>query len=328
MERAIAGPSARVGRRFVVSVLALSLCGCAVGGRRSETPAPLRPLARDTLLLVDAARGDSATTKGFTAAAVEWLDPSVVYLRVGAPILYGIAAVQNIVGAGTPEGATFRWQPLGGGIAADGRTGYSYGVAVTATPAASETPRSPAVRFDRYLAFWRRGADGRWRIAAYSDVGGAAVPSEVPIPAPELAPSLSLPRGRRADAVRQVREADSAFALAADLQGTGIAFSSYVAPQGVVFWGSEVVTGTEAVRAVYDAQQRAGGTLNWRPVYADAADSGDLGMTVGESVFTGRGPTGAAVQRFGKYLTIWKRQPDGSWRFVVDGGNQSPTPAR
>ena len=36
----------------------------------------------------------------------------------------------------------------------------------------------------------------------------------------------------------------------------------------------------------------------------------------------------AVVQRFGKYLTIWKRQPNGSWRFVVDGGNLSPTPAR
>ena len=327
MVRAVAGPSARLGRRCVVGALALCLCACAVGGRRSETPAPLRSLARDTLLLVDAARGDSATAKGFAAAALEWLDPGVVYLRAGAPILYGIAAVQNIVGAGAPEGATFRWQPLGGGIAADGRTGYSYGIAVTATLPAAETARSPAVRLDRYLAFWRRGADGRWRIAAYSDVGGPAVPSEVTIPT-ELAPSLSLPRGRRAEAVRQVREADSAFALAADLQGTGIAFSSYVAPQGVVFWGSEVVTGTEAVRAVYDAQQRAGGTLNWRPVYADAAESGDIGMTVGESVFTGRGPTGAAVQRFGKYLTIWKRQPDGNWRFVVDGGNQSPTPAR
>jgi len=125
-----------------------------------------------------------------------------------------------------------------------------------------------------------------------------------------------------------VREADSAFALAADLQGTGIAFATYVAPQGVVFSGSEIVIGTDAVRALYDEQQRAGGTLNWRPVYADAVESGDLGWTVGEYVFTGRGMNGSVVQRFGKYLTIWKKQPGGDWRFVVDGGNQSPTPNR
>jgi ketosteroid isomerase-like protein len=128
--------------------------------------------------------------------------------------------------------------------------------------------------------------------------------------------------------VRQVRQADSAFALAADLQGTGIAFASYVAPQGVVFSGSEVVIGMDAVRAFYDEQQRAGGTLNWRPVYTDAVDSGDLGFSIGEYVFTGRGSNGSVVQRFGKYLTIWRKQPGGEWRFVVDGGNSSPTPNR
>jgi ketosteroid isomerase-like protein len=83
-----------------------------------------------------------------------------------------------------------------------------------------------------------------------------------------------------------------------------------------------------AVRAYYDEQQRAGGNLNWRPVFADATASGDLGMTVGEYVFTGRGANGTVVQRFGKYLTIWQRQPNGDWRFVIDGGNQSPTPNR
>ena len=310
----------------LAALLTVAAVGCGVINRSSEAPAPLRPPARDTLLAVDAARGDSATSNGLSAASARWLDPNVVYLRAGAPILYGREAVRGIVAAGVPAGAIYRWQPLGGGVARDGRTGYSYGIAATATPSAAEG--APVVRLDRYLAFWRRDADGAWRIAAYADVGGPAVPNEVQPPAAELAPTLSLPRGRRADAVRQVREADSAFALAADLQGTGVAFSTFVAPDGVVFSSGEVVTGTDAVRALYDAQQRAGGTLNWRPVYGDAAESGDIGMTVGESVFTGRGPTGAVFQRFGKYLTIWKRQPDGRWRFVVDGGNTSPTPTR
>src|SRR5436189_286356 len=155
--------------------------------------------------------------------------------------------------------------------------------------------------------------------AAYAEVGGAPPAGGAPALTPELPPTLALPRGRRSDALRQVRAADSAFALAADLQGTGVAFASFIAPQGVVFSGSEIVIGTEAVRALYNEQQRAGGTLNWRPVYADAAESGDLGMTVGESVFTGRGANGTVVQRFGKYLTIWKKQPGGAWSFVVDG---------
>lgn len=287
--------------------------------------APLRSPARDSLLTADAARGEAATRRGRAAAAAAWLDSDVVYLHSGAPILYGRSAALAILGEAAPERSTYQWRPLGGGVSRDGKGGYTYGIATTATPNA-EGP--PAVRLDRYLAFWRRHADQSWHIIAYAEVGGPAPGAGVQVPSAEFPPSLAIPRGRRADAVREVRDADSAFALAADLQGSGIAFAQYVAPQGVVFSGSEIVIGTEAVRALFDEQQGAGGTLNWRPVYADAVESGDLGWTVGEYVFTGRGANGSVVQRFGKYLTIWKKQPGGEWRFVVDGGNASPTPNR
>ena len=332
MARGTAGWRVTRGAMAVVLLFLSAACGVARRGR--DAPAPLRPPLRDSLLAADAARGEAATRLGLAAAAPAWLDPSVVYLRGGAPVLYGRDAAQSVIGIGMPDvdAATYRWEPLGGGIARDGRSGYTYGLGIVVVHSGqvsgSRSP-GPAVRVDHYLAFWRRGADGVWRIAAYAEVGGPAVPAEAALPPVGFAPTLSLPRGRRADAVRQVREADSAFALAADLQGTGIAFSAFVAPQGVLFSGSEVVTGPEAVRALLEAQQRRGSTLNWRPVYADAADSGDLGMTVGESVIMGRTEaTGSVFQRFGKYLTIWQRQPNGSWRFVVDGGNLSPTPAR
>ena len=280
---------------------------------------------RDSLLAADAARGDVATRQGLANAVATWLDSGVVYLRTGAPILYGRAAALTALGDPAPERSTYQWRPLGGGVSLDGQGGYTYGIATTAVPNAEG---APTVRLDRYLAFWRRGPDHLWRVIAYADVGGPPPGPAVQIPAAEFPPTLTIPRGRRADAVRQVREADSAFALAADLQGTGIAFATYVAPQGVVFSGSEIVIGTDAVRALYDEQQRAGGTLNWRPVYADAVESGDLGWTVGEYVFTGRGINGSVVQRFGKYLTIWQKQRNGDWRFVIDGGNPSPTPNR
>jgi ketosteroid isomerase-like protein len=231
-----------------------------------------------------------------------------------------------------PSNTLYRWEPLGGGVARDGRTGYTYGLGIVVTGAAqAEEPRAhgASVRVSPYLAFWRRATDNTWRIAAYAEVDAPAVPNDSALPPSGFAPTLSLPRGRRADAVRQVREADSAFALAADLQGAGVAFSTFAAPQGVLFSGTEVVTTPAAVRALLEERQRRGSTLNWRPVYADAAESGDLGMTIGESVIMGRSEaTGSVFQRFGKYLTIWQRQPNGSWRFVVHGGNLSPTPGR
>ena len=302
----------------------LATTGCFVH-HNEEPPAPLRSPVRDSLIALDAARGDAVTRLGYGAAAASWLDSAVVFLRAGAPIIYGRAEALALLGDGVQERSTVQWRPLGGGVSRDASGAYTYGVTTVATPN-GEGP--PVIRSNRYIAFWRRGGDGGWRVIAYADVGGPSLSANASVPSAELPPTIALPRGRRADAVREVRQADSAFALAADLQGTGFAFGQYVAPQGVVFSGSEIVIGMEAVRALFDEQQRAGGTLNWRPVYADAADSGDLGFTVGEYVFTGRGTTGTVVQRFGKYLTIWKKQADGEWRFVVDGGNTSPTPNR
>jgi ketosteroid isomerase-like protein len=270
------------------------------------------------------ARGAIATRLGLAAAAATWLDTSVVYLRTGAPIVYGRDVALTVVAAGAPQHATYAWRPLGGAVSLDGTAGYTFGVAAISV---ADTNGTPLMRLDHYVAFWRRAAGGPWRIAAYADVGGPQPPPGASFPTTEL-PTHELPRGPRADAVRHAREADSAFALAADLEGTGEAFATYIAPEGGVFAGTELVIGTAAVRALYGEQQRAGGTLNWRPVFADAAPSGDLGMTVGEYVFTGRGANGSVVQRFGKYLTIWQRQPNGDWRFVIDGGNSSPTPNR
>ena len=313
----------RTGRQLFVLVL-LASTGCLFR-QKEEPPAPLRSPVRDSLIAIDASRGDMVARQGYTTAAASWLDSGVVYLRAGAPIVYGRSGALSLLGDGVQERVSFQWRPLGGSVSRDATGGYTYGIATIATPN-GEGP--PTVRSDRYIAFWRRGGDGSWRIIAYADVGGPPLSANASVPSAELPPVMALPRERRADAVRQVRQADSAFALAADLQGTGVAFAQYVAPQGVVFSGSEIVIGTDAVRALFDEQQRAGGTLNWRPVYANAAESGDLGFTVGEYVFTGRGTTGTVVQRFGKYLTIWKKQAGGDWLFVVDGGNTSPTPNR
>ena len=309
---------------LLVVVTTLAITGCALH-HNEEPPAPLRSPARDSLIALDASRGDIVARQGYAAAAASWLDSNVVFLRAGAPIIYGRSEALALLGDGVPDRSTLQWRPLGSGVSRDATGGYTYGIATVATP---NGDGPPSIRSDRYIAFWRRGGDGSWRVIAYADVGGPPLSANASVPAAELPPTMALPRGRRADAVRRVRQADSAFALAADLQGTGFAFAQYVAPQGVVFSGSEIVIGTDAVRALFDEQQRAGGTLNWRPVYADAASSGDLGFTVGEYVFTGRGTTGTVVQRFGKYLTIWKKQEDGEWRFVVDGGNASPTPNR
>jgi ketosteroid isomerase-like protein len=68
--------------------------------------------------------------------------------------------------------------------------------------------------------------------------------------------------------------------------------------------------------------------LTWIPLRAEVAASGDLGWTTGSYELTRLDEQGAAHVRRGKYVTIWRRQADGSWKAVLDGGNpDAPPPA-
>jgi ketosteroid isomerase-like protein len=64
------------------------------------------------------------------------------------------------------------------------------------------------------------------------------------------------------------------------------------------------------------------GALTWAPRVADASPSGDLAYTSGDAIIREGGDVS-----YSNYLTVWKRQSDGKWRVVADGGNSAPAPA-
>ncbi len=301
-------------RCFVLA--ALVVAGCSFH-HRPPAPEPARGPARDSLVELDETRGDSLAARGPVEGALALLAPDVVYLRAGLPTLYGRDAVRDAVAgfpAATPPGTN--WQPVSGGVSYDLRSAYTFGI--VARILARREGVAPAVRLERYIAYWERAPGQPWRIAAYAEVNAPSSP-----PIPSVADRTTPPRRSRSqpidEAAAKVRAADSLFADLSDRMGVPYAFSNTVTEDGVVFAPSRIVAGPDAVREYLESRPR-GTSFTWRPVYAAVTGSLDLGFTVGESISTGRGPSGAAVQRFGKYLTVWRRQKDG-WRVVVDGGS-------
>ena len=296
-------------------LLALALVA-ACRSHTAPVPAIVRDPARDSVFQQDQARGDSATLHGTTDAMLMLLSPEAAYLRGGAPAAYGIDAIRSLLRASPDSpGTKVSFQPLGGGISDDLRSAYTYGVM------ARTTATSP-IRFERYIAYWIRDRNQPWRIAAYAEINGPTAPEPTVIPeqSPPTGPQLPKPLAK---ARNDVLAADSAFADLGYRMGSAFAFSNTVAPDGVLFGNPQLVIGPRAIDDFLSGRG-AESSLSWRPVFAAVAASRDLGYTIGEYTSTGRGPSGAAVQRFGKYLTIWKRQSNGTWKFVVDGGNGSP----
>ncbi len=64
--------------------------------------------------------------------------------------------------------------------------------------------------------------------------------------------------------------------------------------------------------------------LGWKPLRAEVAASGDLGYTFGAFAYYTKTLFGKDTIFYGNYVTVWRRQPDGKWKFVVDGGTDTP----
>ena len=107
--------------------------------------------------------------------------------------------------------------------------------------------------------------------------------------------------------------AEARFAAEAAESGTPKAFMNFSTPTSVVVENGQL----SAAHDVWRTRPHQPGTkLSWRPVMADAAQSGELGYTTGPWTFSKNGETLAA----GDYLTVWRKQANGEWKFAVDMG--------
>ena len=66
-------------------------------------------------------------------------------------------------------------------------------------------------------------------------------------------------------------------------------------------------------------------SITWAPLYAEAAQSADLGYTTGSFEIRDKSADGTPVVRKGSYVTIWRKQPDGTWKVALDIGSFVPS---
>lgn len=65
-------------------------------------------------------------------------------------------------------------------------------------------------------------------------------------------------------------------------------------------------------------------SITWAPLYAEAGQSADLGYSTGSFEIHDKSSDGTPVVRKGSYVTIWRKQPDGTWRVALDIGSFVP----
>lgn len=107
-------------------------------------------------------------------------------------------------------------------------------------------------------------------------------------------------------------------------KGGGRAFADWFAPDAVTLAnGKAPVVGHDAIAAGATWSPESY-QLTWTPDGARMAASGDMGFTWGHYEGVAKDNEGNTVTTSGRYVTVWKKQPDGSWKVELDSSNDGP----
>ncbi|HVN58400.1 MAG TPA: nuclear transport factor 2 family protein [Bacteroidales bacterium] len=132
--------------------------------------------------------------------------------------------------------------------------------------------------------------------------------------------TISCVNSARPQVAGQLLKADRDFSTLSAREGMHRAFLAFIADSGVILRpGSWPLKGRNTMEGLYSKSSDSSFVLTWEPLSEKIAESGDLGYTFG--IWKSRVKS-SGEESEGTYVTIWGKQADGSWKFLLDTGNE------
>lgn len=131
-------------------------------------------------------------------------------------------------------------------------------------------------------------------------------------------------RKARLDSLRNdLLQTDLAFSQLSEQKGRNAAFIAYASEHATMLRPNNMpVTGRDTIVSLFNAHPDSIYSLTWVPIRADVARSGELGFTYGTYSLKIKG----MGNEEGTYCTIWKKDKNHSWKFILDTGNEGLSP--
>lgn len=122
------------------------------------------------------------------------------------------------------------------------------------------------------------------------------------------------------DEVRnEIFQAEKAFEKMAAEKGVAEAFYYFADENAVIKRQNDtLIKGKADIKAYYSQNYNEDVTVKWSPDYIDVSDCGTLGYTYGKYVWKIKNKQGAMSEYKGIFHTVWKKQKDGTWKYVWD----------
>ncbi len=112
---------------------------------------------------------------------------------------------------------------------------------------------------------------------------------------------------------------DRKFSKLSEQKGMKTAFIEYLDSNGVLLRPNHLpIAGADAVDFLIQ-QNDSDFTMTWEPRNGAIAKSGELGYTYG--IYALRPSTKDTII-YGTYVSIWKKEKGGTWKYVLDSGNE------
>jgi ketosteroid isomerase-like protein len=122
-----------------------------------------------------------------------------------------------------------------------------------------------------------------------------------------------------ASAIFGLREAERSFAKTSVMLGRQAAFSQFLNDESYIFTDKWISNGKE----LWKNRKPSPSVLKWEPEFMIISGSGDFGVSTGPWEAQEYRPYTKALGT-GYFLSVWKKQPDGTWRVLLDNGISTP----
>lgn len=118
---------------------------------------------------------------------------------------------------------------------------------------------------------------------------------------------------------KEIFDTEKAFEKMCAEKSIAEAFAFYADENAVVMRANDsLIKGKENIGKFYSVQSLKNATVKWTPDCIEVSKDGSLGYTYGKYSWQQIGEKGDTIRSTGVFHTVWKKQADGSWKYVWD----------
>lgn len=298
---------------FIIIYILIIAAGYNIGSYSVEEEKKLLDIDREFSQLLK--------KRGPEEAIHNYLNDNAVILPLKSHPVHGKASILKLIKKNrlAINKKRLLWEPIFMAVSESQDFGYTYG---QYEQIQNNTTGHKTGQLNYYVSVWKKGLDRKWKV-----IFNIGLIDEVN----SQEDSISVFQIKRFNSLeKELITTDIEFSNMSLKRGSIEAFYNFISDEGLCFSdeGSPPAR-KETFRELMDKRKNEKGSnslqLSWKPLFAYVSSAGDLGYTLGKHTSILFTTDDKKAIRTGYYLTIWKKQPDGTWRFVFDMGNQLPS---